>query len=169
MAAGSQDKEFAITCQGDMGKCGTVFTLPELQDHLSSKMFEDILETSFTSYVRHRPQVFQNCPTPDCGYIYRKTISAEPRTCQGCLGVICTACHEQHGTMSCAEYKDLNSGGYEAFEQYKKEKGIKDCPICKTPIEKTEGCNHMTCGGAGRTYVGFASRPSSHQDHAMSI
>lgn len=47
--------------------------------------------------------------------------------------------------MSCAEFKDLASGGQEAFERAKKEMGIKDCPKCKTSIEKSYGCNHMTC------------------------
>ena len=39
------------------------------------------------------------------------------------------------------------SGGYAAFEKLKKEAGIKDCPECKTPLEKISGCNHITCVG----------------------
>lgn len=49
--------------------------------------------------------------------------------------------------MTCAEYKDIKSGGYAAFEKLKKEVGIKDCPECKTPLEKISGCNHITCVG----------------------
>lgn len=51
--------------------------------------------------------------------------------------------------MTCAEYQDLESGGYAAFEKFKKEMQIKDCPKCSTPMEKTDGCNHMTCQGCG--------------------
>ncbi|KAF2814124.1 uncharacterized protein BDZ99DRAFT_554405 [Mytilinidion resinicola] len=152
VAAGSQDKEFSLNCQGDMGNCGKVFTLLELQNHLSSNTFEEVLEASLKSYISRRPQDFHNCPTPDCGYTYRVTPNANTHTCQNCLEVTCTACHGQHGSMSCAAYKDLKSGGVEAFEQFKRENGIKDCPICKTPIEKTEGCDHMTCGGC-KTHI----------------
>jgi hypothetical protein len=30
-----------------------------------------------------------------------------------------------------------------------KEKGWKYCPGCKTPYQKAEGCNHMTCTSPG--------------------
>lgn len=39
--------------------------------------------------------------------------------------------------------------GYQALEKLKKKLAIKDCPKCKTLLEKTEGCNHMTCRGCG--------------------
>ena len=149
MAAASPEKAFLICCQGDMGKCEKALPLPELQKLLSSAAFEDILEASFRSYIGRHPQEFRYCPTPDCGYIYRATSTASKHTCPKCLVVICTGCHQQHGTMTCAEYKDLNSGGYEAFRKYKEEMGIKDCPKCTTSMEKTEGCNHMTCRGCG--------------------
>lgn len=47
--------------------------------------------------------------------------------------------------MTCADYRDLKFGGYAAFERLKREMGVRDCPKCKTPIQKSDGCNHMTC------------------------
>lgn len=61
---------FSICCQGNMGKCARVFSLHELQDHLASSTFEDILEASVASYVSRRPRSFRYCPTPHCGYVY---------------------------------------------------------------------------------------------------
>ena len=138
--------DFLILCQGNMGSCGKTLNLPEIKEHLSSTSLEEVLAISFASYTRRRPQEFRYCPTPECGNIYRADTHSKIYTCTRCLEVTCTSCHEQHGTMSCADFKDLKSGGYEAFEKYKKEMNIKDCPKCKTPIEKTYGCNHMTCG-----------------------
>jgi len=148
-AAGSGEKDFSIICQGDMGKCQVAFGLEELQESLSSKAFEDILEASFASHIQRRPRAFRYCPKPDCGVIYRATSTMKFNTCAKCLTVTCTSCHAPHEGKTCEEYKDEASGGYKALEKMKKKLGIKDCPKCTTPIEKTEGCNHMTCGGCG--------------------
>lgn len=51
--------------------------------------------------------------------------------------------------MTCADHKYVSSGGDLALNEAKQRLGIKDCPKCKTAMEKTEGCDHMTCGGCG--------------------
>jgi hypothetical protein len=152
-AASTSEDEFRIECQGDGGNCAEVFNLAELKDRLSSSAFELVLKSSFEKYVQRHPKDFHYCPTPDCGYVYRCTSASNSKppsyTCPNCLEPICTFCHARHGDYTCAEYKDIESGGYEALEKLKRELNIKDCPKCKTPMEKTEGCNHMTCGGCG--------------------
>lgn len=153
-AASTSKDEFQVKCQGDEGTCSTVFALRELKDHLSSSVFEIVLKSSFEEYIQRHPESFRYCPTPDCGYIYRCTIASgsldskpPAYTCPNCFEPLCTSCHARHGNYTCAEYKDIASGGYEALERLKRELNIKDCPKCTTPMEKTEGCNHMTCGG----------------------
>ncbi|KAF2449965.1 hypothetical protein P171DRAFT_405593 [Karstenula rhodostoma CBS 690.94] len=149
-AASSSAFAFHVKCQGEEGKCTHIFTLQELRDSLSSSVFETVLHSSFQDHIKQHPNLFHYCPTPDCDYIYRCTTSGADRpshTCANCLELICTSCHALHGRYACAEYKDIQSGGYEALERLKKELNIKDCPKCTTPMEKTEGCNHMTCGG----------------------
>lgn len=152
-ASGSID--FRITCVGDLGRCEKTLPLAELQDLLSSATFEGILAASFTSHIRRHPTIFSYCPTADCDQIYRVTTdsnTATTFTCTECLASTCTSCHAPHPDISCAEHKDIVSGGYEALERVKKELGVKDCPKCKTPIEKTYGCNHMTCMGC-KTHI----------------
>ncbi|KAH8817362.1 hypothetical protein F5884DRAFT_830433 [Xylogone sp. PMI_703] len=150
-SAGSTDKDgFHIKCQGDGGACSTIFNLKELKDHLSSSVFEVVLGSSFEEYIQRHPDAFRYCPTPDCGYIYRCNTNPKSvvmHTCPNCFEPICTSCHARHGDYTCAEYKDIASGGVEALKKLKRELNIKDCPKCTTPMEKTEGCNHMTCGG----------------------
>lgn len=134
-------------CHGDEGRCEQAISLQDLHAHLSSVAFEGLLERSFMSTVQRTPHKLRFCPTPDCGYIYRATESAGTHTCSNCLQRTCSSCNEPHVEMTCAEYKDIKSGGYAAFEKLKKEVGIKDCPECKTPLEKISGCNHITCVG----------------------
>lgn len=69
--------------------------------------------------------------------------------CHKCLNSICLTCHASHGRMTCADYKYISSGEAAATEELKKQLGIKDCPRCKTLMEKTEGCDHMQCKGCG--------------------
>lgn len=168
-AAGSDSNVFPITCFGDAGKCQHTFTLEQLQENLSSKAFEDMLESSFISHIYHHPQAFRYCPTPGCNTIYGVDSVITSQTCPGCLTVICTHCHAQHDGLTCAEHKDISSGGYEALQKVKKELGIKDCPKCKTPIEKTEGCNHMNCKGCGAhicwVCLGTFTNSASCYDH----
>lgn len=154
-AEASTSTEFRISCIGAQGRCERILPLSELQELLSSAAFEGVLEASFASYIRRHPAQLRYCPTPDCGQIYRvapTTSSTTPPTiftCPRCLIPTCTACHSPHPGLTCAEHRDLSSGGYEALEKIKKQLGIKDCPECKTAMEKTEGCNHMTCRGCG--------------------
>ncbi|KAI0114192.1 hypothetical protein F4776DRAFT_638520 [Hypoxylon sp. NC0597] len=145
MSATTQSTASKISCVGESGTCSKALSLPELQEHLSSTAFEELLEQSFASYIRLNPQSLKYCPSVDCGYVYRISDAPKMRTCPNCLVAVCTACQAQHGSMTCADYKDLSTGGLEAFERLKKERGIKDCPKCKTPLEKIDGCDHMTC------------------------
>ncbi|KAK2754687.1 hypothetical protein FQN54_006820 [Arachnomyces sp. PD_36] len=149
-------KGFQIKCQGDEGACSTVFTLPELKEHLSSALFEGVLKLSFQEYIKHHPGDFHYCPTPDCGNIYRCTNTPDPKpppyTCPNCLKPVCTSCHEHHGAYSCADHKDNISGRAAVTMELRKKFDIKDCPKCTTSIQKAGGCDSMTCQGC-KAYI----------------
>ncbi|KAK5654697.1 hypothetical protein OQA88_7021 [Cercophora sp. LCS_1] len=149
--AASGHTDFQLACEGDSSKCKSTLALVELQESLPSRVFEEVLEASFETYIRRRPDVFHFCPKPDCEQIYRAMDGEAVTvfTCPNCLTAVCTRCHVSHPGMTCVEHQDMASGGYAALEEAKERLGIKDCPKCKTPIEKTDGCNHMTCGGCG--------------------
>ncbi|KAI0202427.1 hypothetical protein F4808DRAFT_75399 [Astrocystis sublimbata] len=145
LSSPTQDSEVKIRCVGNSGDCGTVLSLAELQEHLSLSAFEELLEKSFASYVRLRPDQLRHCPSADCDHVYRANEPTRVLACNGCLKATCTACHAQHEPLTCADYQDVASGRREANEKLKKDLGIKDCPKCKTPLEKTDGCDHITC------------------------
>ncbi|KAJ8070578.1 hypothetical protein OCU04_000951 [Sclerotinia nivalis] len=141
------NKEVSINCAAD--ECDVTLSLEEIQQYLTSNTFEELLEASFNSYIRHHPEDFHYCPTADCGQIYRVTHPIRSRSCAECLTETCISCHESHTGQTCAEYKYQESNGKEEFEKFKSEQGCKDCPRCKTTMEKIEGCDHIICSGCG--------------------
>ncbi len=113
---------------------------------LSFATFEELLQASFEMYIRTHPKDFQYCPTPDCPQVYRIRANGETFLCSTCLTAVCTTCNVvSHDGMTCEEYKDLTSEGTRAFQKWKEENDVRDCPNCKVPIQKSFGCNHMEC------------------------
>ncbi|ERT03297.1 uncharacterized protein SPSK_08556 [Sporothrix schenckii 1099-18] len=139
-----------IRCVGDAATCDTLLALPTLEAHLSSVVLETVLESAFRAYVVRHTDALRNCPTPDCGQIYRVSKTAASAattlfTCPACIAPVCRACHVAHEGLSCADHREWASGGYAALEKAKRELGIKSCPKCSTLIEKRDGCNHISC------------------------
>jgi hypothetical protein len=139
---------FPVRCLGLSGDCNKPLTLQDLRQVLISSDYDTLLTSSLTKHVRTHPTEFQYCPTPDCDRFYRISSPDDAMVfdCDHCLSSICTACHRSpHERQTCNEAKE----GTESFEKRKKENDVRDCPTCSMPIEKTMGCNHMTCGACG--------------------
>ena len=167
-APDNRGNKYTIECQGAAGSCNKTLALAELEEQLSTSALEQVFRASFKSYMSKNPQLLRYCPTPDCGIVYRVTTQPYSHRCNGCFGTICTACHGQHlpGT-TCAEYKDLKSGGHAAFERLKKEMNMKDCPRCGITMDKIDGYNHMTCRcGAHVCWVCLADFKTSGECYA---
>ncbi|RFU81474.1 hypothetical protein TARUN_739 [Trichoderma arundinaceum] len=68
-------REFRIRCVKETGSNGKVcqkaFSVSEIQEHLPSETFEEVLEKSLESYITRHPADFTYCPSPDCDQIYR--------------------------------------------------------------------------------------------------
>ncbi|KAI8956038.1 hypothetical protein F4801DRAFT_527810 [Xylaria longipes] len=144
---GTAQADMSVTCTGAEDKCKNAIPLREIQAHVDPSTFEQLLESSFSTYIARRPSQFHYCPTPDCGYIYRPasvSASSSWHMCPKCLQRICRSCHANHDGRRCDEHR-----AFQAFEAYKHENrsSVKDCPKCQTTVEKIDGCNHMQCGG----------------------
>ena len=139
--------DFPMCCLGASGECSTSFALLELQRILGAGTYNELLESSLTKYIRSHPKEFQYCSTADCDRFYR--ISQEDTAiifnCDHCLTSICTVCQSAaHDGETCAEAK-AGRDGTDEFAEWKKCNDVRDCPNCATPIQKSEGCNHMEC------------------------
>ncbi|UKZ52322.1 hypothetical protein TrVGV298_006097 [Trichoderma virens] len=96
--------EFLICCPKTNsygGVCNQAFSLSEIQEHLPSETFDDVLTKSFESYIVRHPADFTYCPTPDCDQVYRITShdSEYPN--------IFTFTQHELGSHACVTHRDM--------------------------------------------------------------
>lgn len=155
----AETHKFPITCvgmktnNGSEALCDSRLDFAIAKGILGPLEFDNILNTSFTSYIRRHPKEFYFCPTTNCNTVYCPPAvpnSGHVLTCVNCLLDICMSCNvESHDGITCAEYKKSthhDENVEKEFAEWKRQNGVQACPRCKADIEKISGCNHITCG-----------------------
>lgn len=143
LTAASDVQSFPLHCLGDEGKCSHLIPTVVARRTLSPSGYDTLVQAAFSSYIHTRPDDFYHCPTPDCPQVYRSGPRDSVISCPSCICAICPHCHvEYHEGVTCADRED---GLDKLFEEWTSMHDVKKCPGCKVPIERSEGCNHMTC------------------------
>lgn len=149
-ACDSDTSKFPLSCMGDEDKCGVPIPIPAIQRYIPPQQFKQLLEAAFLTHIKHSPQDFKYCTTPDCSQVYRSSsaLSSQVVHCPSCFSAVCSTCHEEeHEGMTCEERRIQSDPAEQERlnEELAMQSGFKKCPECKVWIEKTEGCNHMSC------------------------
>ncbi|KAF9038653.1 hypothetical protein BJ165DRAFT_1325670, partial [Panaeolus papilionaceus] len=133
---------FPITCVGDGSTCNRPISIPVIRRFLVPRAFDALVETVFRVYMEKHSEQFKYCTTADCKQIYRHG-GEDDVQCPSCFAAFCPKCDEPHEDMSCAQWKAHKDpdGVHEGLGSL----GFKKCPNCKVWVDRTEGCNHMTC------------------------
>jgi len=141
-------KTFPMVCIANDATCNVPISIPFIKRFLPAQVFHGLVEAAFLHYLEQHSQELKYCTTPDCKQIYRHRTDVAILKCPSCFSTICPACDEEaHEGMTCAERKlHSNPAEQERLNEVLAAKnGYKKCPQCKVWIEKTEGCNHMSC------------------------
>jgi len=139
---------YPIVCFGNGGNCNTPFPLAFIRSFLSDADMDRHFTQSFSSYIQTHPKEYRFCPTPDCETVYGVTTTSKIFTCPQCLiGICTTCCTESHDSQSCDEFqRTITTELHEKlFHRWCNENEVKNCPTCKSNVEKDTGCHHMTC------------------------
>lgn len=147
LTSAAESDAFPLVCMGDEARCRVPIPLPTVQRFLPPAPFNRLLEVAFLAHVARNPREFKYCRTPDCKQIYRATADkSSVLQCPACFATVCGGCDEDaHEGRSCAEAR-LGAADGLTDEWIRQQGGrVKRCPECRVPIEKTEGCNHMSC------------------------
>jgi hypothetical protein len=105
------------------------------------------------SIANDENETLRFCPTPDCTFIYEKPGEGDDYDedieyfeCKQCHQYICLPCNTAaHPHTSCADNKVVDKVEEAKLGEEMLKKGFKKCPWCGRYIEKTVGCNFMTC------------------------
>ncbi|KAG5645784.1 hypothetical protein DXG03_005321 [Asterophora parasitica] len=146
LTSAAETKIFPLLCMGEEANCKVPIPIPVIQRFLIPQQFEHLVNVVFSTYLERHPQDFKYCITPDCTQIYR----ANTRTmlkCPSCFAEVCSSCHEEaHEGMTCEERRERKAQEENQLnDNWAEMHGVKRCPSCQVYIEKTEGCNHMSC------------------------
>jgi ariadne-1 len=105
--------------------------------------WQDTFSNAFLEYA------CQACPAQTCQFVATTSLVehddvATSCCCLGCNQVFCFGCREKpHEPATCEDVAEWTVLQQES-ELYVR-KNTKPCPGCRAPIEKAQGCNHMTC------------------------
>ena len=86
--------------------------------------------------------LFRYCVKPNCpGNMIAKNAKVKFVQCTICDTKVCFPCKDRHHPgISCDENMERT---YQM--SFGSKKNVSRCPMCRTPIQRTAGCNHMTC------------------------
>ncbi|KAI0038575.1 hypothetical protein FA95DRAFT_1505347 [Auriscalpium vulgare] len=145
---------FPIACIYDA--CQEPLALALLQTRLTPPALDALLDRAGAAHISQRPGEYKFCPTPGCAHVYRTAPEGAVLRCGGCLADTCGACHvPAHPGFTCAERRAEADPAERAYRQWKRDNAVKPCPRCGVDIQKSAGCNHMTCA-ACKTHMCWA-------------
>ena len=120
-------------------ECPVEFSDEELQLFLPGSFYQKYLIFRKNEELNNCPFLHW-CPVPDCMGYDIGNINKDQLTCNSCAYQYCYYCGEAwHGKTKCKANIDKE------LDQWSYKNGVKYCPKCRRKVQKTFGCDHMTC------------------------
>lgn len=143
------ERAFPIKCPGEKCKneIGHEFLKDCLGDPKYLKYQLKLEEFSFKSFTEKHADEYSCCPTADCKYIFVYEEGVNEFACPNCNKEYCLKCKtEWHKNMTCEQYQTQKQHQKDEYIiEFVKGKNYKQCPQCKFWVERTEGCDAMSC------------------------
>eukprot|EP01107_Rhizomastix_libera_P014561 TRINITY_DN471_c0_g2_i2.p1 TRINITY_DN471_c0_g2~~TRINITY_DN471_c0_g2_i2.p1 ORF type:complete len:377 (+),score=95.05 TRINITY_DN471_c0_g2_i2:409-1539(+) len=108
------------------------------------------------------------CPKRGCDNMMIVEPGMTMARCPTCKFAFCVNCKEGwHDDFTCQQYQQWkveNSQSEKRFQEWKN-LHTKQCPHCHVPIEKNQGCNHMTCRSCHHEFCWLCLGDYDHGNH----
>lgn len=141
-----KQRSFPIRCP----QCRKELCESDIGDRLDNECRSQYLDYNFQNFVQAHSSEYSCCPTPDCKNVFIAGDEAY-YNCSICRKDYCLRCKvEYHKRMNCEQYQKSvidkkTENADRNFMNFVKGTNYKQCPNCKFWVEKSSGCNHMTC------------------------
>jgi len=131
-----------LICCPEQG-CNERVVQADAEELLKAEMLNDWKCQQFQSFVR-KSEYYSYCPGTDCSIIAFSEMGSGNAQCIKCNTSFCFSCGANpHAPATCGDVEAfmplLNSSEYCVMKHAKR------CPGCNIPIQRSQGCNHMTC------------------------
>lgn len=141
-----EESRFPIPCP--VGSCANSVHPDRCQLILDEAEMIKFLNLSLEHWADQSGEAY-HCPTPDCKGLVCMDGERTYALCPSCDNEWCVACKTAwHQGSSCEEYQEWrksNDPEGKHVEELMKVNNWRSCPNCAAVVEKSEGCNHMTC------------------------
>lgn len=143
-------KSLTIRCICVEGGCSSQFTHAEVRKHATAEDFTRYCDERLLFNLLAEDPEFCWCAFPGCGsgQLHVGQNSTPIVRCYACNNKTCFHHHcVWHSGRSCEQYdKDAQQSEEVALLQLlENRKILQRCPKCKHGVEKSHGCDHMTC------------------------
>lgn len=119
--------------------CDSPFT-----NGLIKRLVDEETMQKYERFVKMKQdESYRQCP--GCQNLIKGNPSVPAMVCNKCDRTFCYHHSDAHVGESCAVYNSKNRSNFNANRKFVDKHTI-SCPQCKSPIIKSSGCNHMTCG-----------------------
>lgn len=138
-------KNFPIICPEE--GCGSEITIGDIQEYIRGDLKDKYFEFSLHMFVENNSRT-NWCPTPGCPALFELENNQETYKCPSCKNSYCLRCRtESHKGLTCAQVREMNNLPPEDknFMMFARGAHYKQCPSCSFWVEKSDGCDHMTC------------------------
>ena len=140
-----QGKYDRLKCRCPQQDCN-LRVLPTHLEVIDKAQWIEWEETYLKAFLDHS---CQECPNMYCQLVATRSLkedsgSAASCCCPSCNQEFCFGCGEvPHEPATCEVMAEWSSIQHKS--DFYVRKNSRPCPGCHAPIEKTQGCNHMTC------------------------
>ncbi|CAD0110920.1 unnamed protein product [Aureobasidium uvarum] len=129
-------------------ECPTALTFTEVKDMTTAQNFAKYEQACIKATLAADPD-FRHCLSTACesGQLHPGGADEPIFRCRECGHKHCVACEANwHEDQTCEESQAARQRDAENEQsQQEVEKVSKPCPECRVPIQKNDGCDHMTC------------------------
>lgn len=149
-------------------ECNKEFIKRDIQaltDNEGSKI-DDKIDEILTQKLIAQDKEYRHCPTVDCpfGFLYSAERDDCPQSmsCPVCKKKYCANCLVAHGPeLSCSQTQQ--QGISHELRTSLRERDVRLCPTCGFAIERTDGCDHVTCTRCKQRFCFNCLQPNWHE------